>query len=151
MTLNEIIKRIALRQEVPVELVRGFVLEAFDEIVDELDRGGAVKIRGLGSLEWKEVPPITLPQLPGQSTSQVLPKGKKLRFMPAGRFKKRRTQMSNNDEGMTKLGVELDEDLIKEATPNSKEGGSCSTCGRELDNARACPVHGTKPLESSRR
>lgn len=57
--------------------------------------------------------------------------------------------MSNDDDGMTKLGVELDDEKTKSAA----EGGSTPTCPRclsKLDDAGACPKHGTEPFESAR-
>jgi hypothetical protein len=52
----------------------------------------------------------------------------------------------SNDEGMAKYGVQLDEDKVKE----SEEGQAptnCPICLEELDDAGACPKHGTEPFE----
>lgn len=50
------------------------------------------------------------------------------------------------DEGLTKLGVVLDDEKVKEADDGAK-GTHCPWCLSELDNAGACPVHGTEPFE----
>jgi len=55
--------------------------------------------------------------------------------------------MSDNEEGMTKLGVELDDDKIK--TAGEGAAPACPICLSELDDAGACPEHGTKPFEPS--
>jgi len=55
----------------------------------------------------------------------------------------------SEDEGMTKLGVVLDDE--KEKTASEGDIRICPICGEELDGARACPEHGTEPLEPSGR
>lgn len=67
---------------------------------------------------------------------------------------KKETKMS-----MTKYGVELDAEKIKEldeektkqASKHRSERGACPTCRNRLDDAGACPVHGTEPLEPVKR
>ena len=55
--------------------------------------------------------------------------------------------MSNEqDEGMSKLGVELDDQKTKSASTGDTVN-SCPVCLSELDDAGACPVHGTEPFE----
>ena len=146
MTLSDIIERVALHQEVPIALVEGFVLEVVDEIVRTLEQGEEVKIRGLGTLHWKKTKGRAI------NTSAVkgeIHDGQKLKFTPARRFRARRRDMSESEEGMTKLGVVLDEEKTKQASAGVGEGDSCPTCQRKLDDAGACPVHGTEPLEPS--
>lgn len=145
MTLVEIIERVARRQEVSTALVEGFVLEAVDEVVRVLNQGEDVKIRGLGTLYWKKVPSRHMP------LSGYVPEGWKLKFTPSQKLRERRTKMSDNDEGMIKYGVELDDDKTKQASEGPNQMGTCPTCQRQLDNAGACPVHGTEPLEPSGR
>lgn len=140
MTLTEIIERIASRHEAPVPLAEGFVREAIEEIIAVLNEGEEVKIRGLGKLYWKKASGKRMP-----SGQQVL-EGWKLRFSPALKFRERRTEMID-DEGMTKYGVELDDDKTKEASEKASQGSRCPACQRHLDDAGACPVHGTEPLE----
>jgi len=53
------------------------------------------------------------------------------------------------DEGLTKYGVELDADKTK--TAENSPASTCPRCGKTLDNAGACPEHGTEPFEPSRR
>lgn len=58
---------------------------------------------------------------------------------------------------MEKYGVVLDPKKVKKAevlddnkTKTAGEGDSvriCPVCGKELDDAGACPVHGTEPFE----
>jgi len=52
----------------------------------------------------------------------------------------------SEDEGLTKYGVELDEEKTKVAG----EGGKpthCPLCLSELDDGGACPEHGVEPFE----
>lgn len=55
---------------------------------------------------------------------------------------------------MNKYGVVLDDEKVKEhgektkqASEKAGEEGRCPACSRKLDDAGACPVHGTEPLE----
>lgn len=144
MTLTEIIERIASRHDAPMPLAEGFVRETVEEIIEVLDRGEEVKIRGLGKLYWKKASGKRMP-----SGKQVL-EGWKLRFSPALKFRERRTEMID-DEGMTKYGVELDDEKNKQASEGPGQVGSCPSCKRKLDDAGACPVHGTEPLEPAGR
>ena len=57
---------------------------------------------------------------------------------------------------MNKYGVVLDnekvrenEEKTKQASEKAGEAGRCPTCSRKLDDAGACSVHGTEPLEST--
>ncbi len=142
MTLTEIIERIASRHEVPVPLAEGFVREAIEEIIEVLDRGEDVKIRGLGTLCWRKARGKRMP------FGKAVPDGWKLKFIPSLKFRERRAEMID-DDGMTKYGVELDVDKTKEASTGANQAGRCPTCQRVLDDAGACPVHGTEPLEPS--
>ena len=56
----------------------------------------------------------------------------------------------SDDEGMTKLGVVLDDSKTKEAGIGSKDQSNCPVCDKKLDDAGACPTHGTEPLEPVR-
>lgn len=55
----------------------------------------------------------------------------------------------NNDEGMDKLGVVLDDSKTK--TAQNTPVPTCPICGKKLDNAGACPEHGTEPFEPDRK
>jgi hypothetical protein len=57
------------------------------------------------------------------------------------------TKKKDNDEGMSKYGVELDD--TKTTTADNKPTSSCPRCGKALDDAGACPQHGTEPFEPS--
>jgi nucleoid DNA-binding protein len=142
-TIAEIVRRIARRHGVRQDLAGGFVYEAVDEIVRVLDAGSNVKIRGLGTLQWQQVA-----ERPGSGalTGSRISAGKKLRFIPSKRFRSRRTKMSDSD-GMTKYGVELDQEKTKQASEKPGGAGRCPTCSSKLDDAGACSVHGTEPLE----
>lgn len=48
---------------------------------------------------------------------------------------------------MEKLGVELDDQKVKEAESGAK-AGTCPKCGQALvSDGHACPTHGTEPFE----
>lgn len=51
-----------------------------------------------------------------------------------------------SDEGMTKYGVVTEDEKTKTASKGN-EIVVCPVCGEEVDNANACPTHGTKPFE----
>lgn len=140
MTITEIIARVALRQEVDIPLAEGFIREAVEEVIDALDRGESVKIRGLGTLYWRKAHSRRMP------SGTLAPNGWKLKFLPSLKFRERRIEMSDN-EGMTKYGVELDDEKTKQASKEDSKASHCPTCMRRLDDAGACPVHGTEPLE----
>lgn len=140
MTLTEIVMKVAERLGSPPELAWGFVDETIKEVIDTLDAGGEVKIRGLGCLYWAPVKRRRV------ATGDVVPDGMKLKLKPAARFRTRRTQMS-----MDKYGVELDESKVKEAEDKGTGGKdsvkACPICLEPVDDAGACPVHGTEPFE----
>ena len=146
MTLKELIERVARHQGAPQTLVEGFVLTAVEEIILELHRGEPVRIRGLGTFQWEYVKGS---RKKGFQKADV-PPGWKLKFVPARRFRLRRTDMSE-EEGMSKYGVDLDDEKVKEASKGAGADDRCPTCNRKLDDARACPVHGTEPLEPTGR
>jgi len=145
MTLQQIIKGIARRHGVPIALAGGFVREAIEELTLIVDSGGEVKVRGLGTFRWQRARERAgTGALKGSKT----PAGWKLRFLPARRFRSRRTTMSDpTDTTMTKYGVELSNEKTKQAAEHPGKPGRCPTCQRVLDDAGACPVHGTEPLE----
>jgi hypothetical protein len=43
---------------------------------------------------------------------------------------------------MEKYGVQFDSTMTKTA-----QAGECPMCGKKLDSGKACPDHGTEPLE----
>lgn len=145
MTLVQIIKDIARRHRVPTALAGGFVQEAIEGLIRALESGRGVTVPGLGSFRWQQVKERAVTGALRRTRTQV-PSGWKLRFVPARRFRGRRTAMSDSD-GMTKYGVELDDSKTKQASKGSKPC-RCPACGSLLDDAGACPVHGTEPLES---
>ena len=144
MTLSEIVELVAEEIGAERHLVWGFVRSFMDTLVEELDRGNEVKVRRLGTFKWVDVPPKYIPLALGRSM-KVAPVGRKLKFYPAKKFRTRRVVMSD-DEGMNKYGVVLD-DAEKTANKNESNVSVCPVCAAELDDAGACPEHGTKPLE----
>lgn len=140
MTLTEIIEILSERTGAEPRIVWGFAQSLVDIMIERLDRGEEVKVRGLGTFHWADVPGREMPD------GSWAESGRKLKFTPSKRFKHRRTNMKEaNDEGMTKLGVVLDDQKTK--TAEQGEVRICPICGKELDDAGACPDHGTEPLE----
>lgn len=145
MTIADIIKGMARRHGIVEPLVGGLVLEAIEELVKAIDSGKEMKVQGLGTFHWKRVRARVVT---GALKGSEIPGGWKLRFRPARRFRSRRTEMS--EDGMTKYGVELDGQKTKQASEKTGEAGCCPICSRRLDDAGACPIHGTEPLEPTR-
>lgn len=84
MTLTELVEELARRTGAEHEVAWGFSKSLIDLIVERLDQGHEVKIRELGTFKWVDVPSKTMP---GGKRVQA---GRKLRFMPADRFRTRR-------------------------------------------------------------
>jgi hypothetical protein len=156
MTITELMEIVAEMTGAEPDVVHGFFQSFVDVMVERLDAGDEVKIRGLGTFRWGDVPeskiPIGADYGPhgddfGNTRYLVAPTGRKLKFFPAKQFRSRRTEMSDKDEGMTKLGVELDDDKTK--TADQRQVDACPVCLSELDDAGACPKHGTEPFEPS--
>ena len=141
MTITEIAELISRRTGAEFQLTWGFAQSFIETIVECLDRGHEVKIRGLGTFHWVDIKQQTLP------FGRKVPAGRKLKFKAAKQFYSRRLQMS--DDGMTKLGVVLDDDKTKTAGKGSDR--ICPICGSKLDDAGACPVHGTQPFEPTKK
>lgn len=146
MTITELIEIVAERTGAEPAVVHGFFQSFADVMIERLDAGDEVKIRGLGTFRWVDVPGKKLPVYKRKAMGIThLPGGRKLKFIPSKQFRSRRTEMSDNEEGMTKLGVELDDDKTKTAGKDSVN--ACPVCLSELDDAGACPKHGTQPFE----
>ena len=58
--------------------------------------------------------------------------------------------VSQNEDVFREYGVELDDEKTKQAGEGG-EGTHCPVCLKELDDAGACPVHGTEPFEPTSR
>lgn len=135
ITLTDIAKRVSDKTGSGMNLAEGFAHLIVHEIVLALDRGESVKVRELGTFEWK-----LIRGKPGYGFYQKpTPTGCRLKFRPAERFRKRRTDME-------KYGVILD-DTKKEAASKKKVRDTCPECGKDLDSGGACPSHGTEPFE----
>ena len=90
MTLAEIAEEVARRVGSPPHLAWGFLREASKLIVETLDKGGEVKIRGLGTLCWVPVSGQKVYDLHKGKSQQIEP-GNKLKLVPARQFRARRT------------------------------------------------------------
>lgn len=86
MTLTELVEELADRTGAEHEIAWGFVRSFVDLMVEYLDQGHDVKVRDLGTFKWVDVP---AKKMPGQEET---PAGKKLKFTPADRFKRRRPE-----------------------------------------------------------
>jgi nucleoid DNA-binding protein len=140
MTITEVVELAAERVGADPKLFWGFAQALIDSVVGQLDHGVDVKIRGLGTFFWVDVPSKEMPN--GRSYAA----GRKLKFKPAKRLQYRRTIMcSEEEEGMTKYAVVLDDDKAK--TASKKRPGHCPECDKGLDKGGACPTHGTEPFE----
>jgi len=145
MKLSRIVQRVSKQTEAPHPLVWGFTKSVMSEIIQVLNSGHTVQIRGLGTFYWRPVGSKKLRKLSGKTV--MVPPGQKLRFRPSYRFRSRRINMpEQKEEGMNKYGVELDDQKTKTATKNGK-GSVCPICQHALDDAGACPKHGTEPFE----
>ena len=144
ITTTDLAKRVARAVGSEQGVAYGFIREAFDQMAAALDSGEEVRIRGLGRFRWRLFHKTTT-FLAGKRRRSYAP-GMKLRFDPSRRLSLRRKKMT--DEGMTKLGVVLDDQKTKTATTDSEsEERVCPRCGKTLDDAGACPEHGTEPFE----
>jgi len=88
MNTLEIAKRLADQSFLKKDDAEGIIKNVVELLIEILDDGGEIKLRGLGTLRWVEVSksvPIRSPQGVHQQ-----PKGRKLKFIPAKRFKNRR-------------------------------------------------------------
>jgi nucleoid DNA-binding protein len=147
--LKELVRQAANRIDVPTDLAWGIVQETIEEIARSLDAGQGVRIKGLGTWRWKLIAQCKSKTWSGKGF--VVPSGWKLRFLPAKRFRSRRIKMSEKqEEGMTKLGVQLDDQKTKTASTDGKSR-TCPLCQRTLDDFGACPEHGTEPFEQTKR
>jgi len=148
MTLNQIINAVSKRMMVHPSFVQGIVQETMEEIVRCLDAGQELKIRGLGRWRWRPIKQEKIKTWTGETL--VVPEGRKLKFYPARPFRSRRCNVvEKQEEGMTKLGVQLDDQKTKTASTDGK-GRTCPLCKRALDDFGACPEHGTEPFEPSK-
>lgn len=106
------------------------------EIVMALDQGESVKVRGLGTFEWR-----LMRGKPAYGFCRgPTPTGCKLRFKPAERFRQRRFDME-------KYGVQLDDEKKEASVKKNPKDPVCPDCGLVLDSGGACPTHGTEPFE----
>ncbi len=119
MNLRDVITAVAKRTGAERDLVSSLLAETLDVIEENLDNMQPVKIRRLGSFEWKWAKPTRRVL---NKISFIIPGGYVLKFSPATRFRKRRTIFKTfkeeelmSDNGMTKYGVVQDAEKVKEA------------------------------------
>ena len=94
MTITELMEKVAERTGSDSVVAHGFVQSFLDIIIERLDAGDEVKIRGLGTFQWVDVPSKTMPATYGigeLANFKEVPGGRKLKFFPAKQFKSRRS------------------------------------------------------------
>lgn len=90
MNMTELAEEVARRVDSSVDEAHGFIAEAMDLLVERLDQGEEVSIRGLGAFRWVRVPERMLYNFTIRK-SVVVPTGFKLRFVPSDKFSTRRS------------------------------------------------------------
>jgi nucleoid DNA-binding protein len=148
MKLEDLVNRISEKHGANKVLVKGFVLETFDELVAALERGEDVLLPRLGRFQWRNRKAANF-----RWRDSIYPECQRLTFKYARRLQRLRRNFMSEDDGMSKYGVALDTEKEKNAT--TKEGKSwttrkptvCPICMAALDSGGACPVHGTEPFE----
>ena len=147
MTHTELIEQVADAVGSSYVEAHGFIQSFIDIVISQLDAGDEVKIRGLGTFKWMEVKGKKIPRHKRRAFAGALhlPGGKKLRFIPAVKFKTRRSIMPDEEEGMNKYGVVTEDQDDGDKTAAVEK--ICPTCGETLDSGGACPKHGTEPFE----
>jgi nucleoid DNA-binding protein len=151
MTQTEIIEMLAEGVGSSIEEAHGFVSTFIDIVISRLDAGDEVKIRGLGTFKWVDAAAKRVPARAvhhdGSTEHGVayVPAGKKLKFIPATKLRKRRPMPEDQEDGFNKYAVVTEEPDHKQAS--NRTARICPICGRELDSGGACPVHGTEPFE----
>lgn len=141
MTTTELVRELSYLIGADPTVTWEFVDSFIKLVVGRLDEGHEIKIRGLGTFTWVDVPGKLMPR--GILDEMYVPPGRKLKFVPATKFKPRRTEMS--EEGMEKYGVVKDDEKVKTAQENRKP--SCPGCGSALEASGLCPKCGSEPLE----
>jgi nucleoid DNA-binding protein len=141
----DLAQRVALSVGTTRKVAYGFVQEAIDQMIAALNSGETISLRGLGRFHWRLVSRATV--ITGRRRRSYAP-GMKLRFTPSRRLRRRRKRKMGDNEGMTKLGVVLDDQKTKTADSDPQTAERvCPVCGKTLDDAGACPEHGTEPFE----
>jgi len=89
MNMTELAEEVARRVDSSIDEAHGFIAEAMDLLVELLNRGEEVSIRGLGTFKWVMVPEKLMYDF-HTGTNKLVPVGFKLRFVPAAKFSTRR-------------------------------------------------------------
>ena len=90
MNLTQVVEEVASRVDSSVDEAHGFIAEAMDLIIEKLNKGEEVSIRGLGTFKWVRVPEKWMYSFLSER-NKLVPPGYKLRFVPAGQFSARRS------------------------------------------------------------
>ena len=150
MTLSEVVDRVISRvggmEPADAREFWRFVQLIVEELVSTLEKGQDVKIYGLGRFYWRRVKAKTWTT---NGKKVEVPSGWRLKFIPSVQL--RRLKMTDKeDNGMTKLGVVTENEKTKVAG-TGESVLKCPWCHKELDDAGACPEHGTEPFEPTLR
>jgi nucleoid DNA-binding protein len=147
LNTRELSRIVSRRIGAPAEYTEDFANAVFDCLVECLEQGNDLSIRGLGTFYWTPAAARTL-QVWTTKKERVYvhhPEGLKLKFLPSTKLRRRRRKMSDTE--FTKYGVELDDEKEKQAAKNKEGVAICPICSKVLDSGGACPEHGTKPFE----
>jgi nucleoid DNA-binding protein len=142
MNQTELVEELADRIGAEHDITWGFVRSFLELLIERLDQGHEVKIRELGTFKWVDVPGAIVP---AGGAEKYHPPGRKLKFLPAKKFKTRRSEMSDAD-GMDKYAVVKDDEKVKTAQEKGNQS-TCPECQSNLDAAGLCPRCGSEPLE----
>lgn len=91
MTLNELAARVARRVGAPYDIAHGFLTVAMHLVVESLNRGEEIRIRGVGTLKWVPISGKSLYCFKNKKKRDV-EAGYKLKFTPAKKFSNRRSE-----------------------------------------------------------
>ena len=146
-TINDIAKDMCEGTQLDAREISTLFKKFVERVRDEVADGRDVQLRGLCTFRWRSQGPHARTTPDG--TCYQVPARKKLKVNLSTRFKptKGGIPMSDNDEGMDKYGVQMDDEKVKQASET--KAGTCPVCGAALDGAGACPMHGTEPFERS--
>lgn len=141
MTLTELAQEVARVTGFDGEEAWVICEALFEALARQLEREEEVKIRNFGTFKW-----VTHQErdrrVPVTGALVTVPSQRVLKFTPSGRFTPREAR------AMEKLGVQYDEEKVKEAEKGEKNPNACPRCGKDAGEERNCPEHGTEPFET---
>jgi nucleoid DNA-binding protein len=154
ITINDIAEATCRGTRQDPKAVATLYKKFVQDVIDALESGNDVQLRGLCTFRWVSREPFTKPVPPSVRRPRgglvEVPARRVLTATLAEKFQYKYrhrggNHMSDNDEGMEKYGVQLDDEKIKEAS--EAKPGTCPNCHSVLDDAGVCPVCGTEPFE----